>query len=232
DHHMPEGAGTRENGIPYASFGLVWKEFGEKLAGGKREAEIIDKHLIQTIDAYDNGVAVSEYIFKGVKEYTIGDFFNSYMTSIGTNSDVLYKIFMENVEIAKGLLSREILRAKERAIGEDIVIKHYENSSDKRLVELPREGLPWESLANFPEPLYVLYPRRDGHWGIRAISDITKPFGYCRKPLPAQWAGKAGGELQKATGVPDAIFVHSKRFMAAAMNKEAALKLAEMALNA
>ena len=25
DHHQKGGAGTRENGIPYASFGLVWR---------------------------------------------------------------------------------------------------------------------------------------------------------------------------------------------------------------
>src|SRR5437764_1161911 len=27
DHHQAGGAGTRANGIPYASFGLVWKKF-------------------------------------------------------------------------------------------------------------------------------------------------------------------------------------------------------------
>ncbi len=28
DHHQYGGAGKRENNIPYASFGLVWKKFG------------------------------------------------------------------------------------------------------------------------------------------------------------------------------------------------------------
>ena len=31
DHHQPGGARKRENGIPYASFGLVWKEYGVEL---------------------------------------------------------------------------------------------------------------------------------------------------------------------------------------------------------
>src|SRR5690348_4673081 len=28
DHHQINGGGQRDNGIPYASFGLVWKHFG------------------------------------------------------------------------------------------------------------------------------------------------------------------------------------------------------------
>jgi len=31
DHHQKGGAGERENGIRYASFGLVWREYGERL---------------------------------------------------------------------------------------------------------------------------------------------------------------------------------------------------------
>src|SRR3989344_3542872 len=42
DHHQMEGAGERPSTIPYASFGLVWKEYGEKLAGSKACAEYID----------------------------------------------------------------------------------------------------------------------------------------------------------------------------------------------
>jgi uncharacterized UPF0160 family protein len=29
DHHQKGGAGKRENGIPYAAFGLLWKTYGE-----------------------------------------------------------------------------------------------------------------------------------------------------------------------------------------------------------
>src|SRR4051812_13143050 len=36
DHHQPEGAGFRENGIPYASCGLVWNHFGMELTGDIR----------------------------------------------------------------------------------------------------------------------------------------------------------------------------------------------------
>ena len=40
-----------------------------------------------------------------------------------------------------------------------------------------------------------------------------------------------GWITDEITGVPDAVFVHSKRFMASAKSKEGALKLAKMALD-
>ena len=46
DHHQKGGAGERENGIRYASFGLVWREHGEALAGGAEAAAAIDERLV------------------------------------------------------------------------------------------------------------------------------------------------------------------------------------------
>ena len=37
DHHQVGGAGKHENGVPYASFGLVWKHFGLSLCEGDNE---------------------------------------------------------------------------------------------------------------------------------------------------------------------------------------------------
>ena len=31
DHHQKGGNGTRENGVPYAACGLIWKEFGPRV---------------------------------------------------------------------------------------------------------------------------------------------------------------------------------------------------------
>ena len=31
DHHQRGGNGARENGVPYASCGLIWREFGKEL---------------------------------------------------------------------------------------------------------------------------------------------------------------------------------------------------------
>jgi len=54
DHHQVGGAGERANGVPYASFGLVWKKFCRKLSNDDEVADIFDKRIVQFIDATDN----------------------------------------------------------------------------------------------------------------------------------------------------------------------------------
>ena len=51
DHHQ-SGAPVRENGVPYAAFGLLWKEYGSQLVG--EEAQRFDEHFIQPLDLEDN----------------------------------------------------------------------------------------------------------------------------------------------------------------------------------
>ena len=158
---------------------------------------LIDKYLIQPIDANDNGVPIADYRYEDIREYTIGDFLSSYIVDHSLDQNEIYKVFMSNVKTAKDLLKREILRAKEFIKAEDVALECYQNSKDKRLIEVLNEGMPWEIiLAKFPEPLYVIYPRRDNHWGIRAIRDTNKAYGDSRKPLPLVWAGKRDEEFR------------------------------------
>jgi len=229
DHHQPGGAGERLNGIPYASCGLVWKEYGEKLAGGKEEADLIDNSLMVPLDAHDNGMAIADYRFENVRTYSVVDFLYSYKPTLSANEEELYRIFMQLVGIAKELLVREIVRAKNVIAGEVKVKEIYEASKDKRIIILPAE-LPWGRVfRQKPEVMFIVYPRNDGRWGVEAVQDA----GFIsRKPLPFAWGGKRDGELQKITGVSDAIFCHRGLFMAVAKTRESAIALAEIALNA
>ncbi|MEX2013865.1 MAG: MYG1 family protein, partial [Parcubacteria group bacterium] len=98
DHHQPGGAGERSNGIPYASCGLVWKHFGEQLAGGKEEADLLDNMLMAPLDAHDNGVDIADYKFEGVRTYSVVDFLYSFIPSFHESEESLYKIFMQLVD--------------------------------------------------------------------------------------------------------------------------------------
>ncbi|MDO8728338.1 MAG: MYG1 family protein [bacterium] len=229
DHHQLGGAGERPNGIPYASCGLVWKEYGERLAGGREEADLIDTSLMQPLDAHDNGVAIADYRFKGIRTYSIVDFFYSYLPSLHQNEEELYRIFMDLVVVAKDLLLREISKAKVVIASEAKVRTVYEMSADKRILILS-EDLPWRRvLSEKLEVMFVVYPRNDGQWGIRAVSDV----GYTsRRSFPATWAGKTDKDLQEITGVTDAVFCHRGLFMAVAESRGGAIKLAKLALDA
>ena len=217
DHHQLGGAGVRENGIPYASFGLVWKEYGEKLTGGKEESRVIEQKLVMPIDAYDNGVAIAKYRFERVREYAIGNF-------LATFGD-----FMEAVKVAKEVLMKEISLAKKLISDKEKILRAYEESPDKRLIILDEDLEGWNDvLRSKSEPLYVIHPRPDKGFSLKAVQEE----GFkSRKSLPAGWRGHEKAELEKITGVPDAVFCHREGFMAACKTKEATLKLAEIALN-
>src|SRR4051812_14095548 len=60
DHHQSEGAGVRENGIPYASFGLVWKEYGKDICGSEEASQVVEEKLVLGIDSIDNGITLSK----------------------------------------------------------------------------------------------------------------------------------------------------------------------------
>jgi len=70
DHHQKGGAGERENGIPYASFGLVWKKYGVSVCGSDEIAKIVEKKIVESTDASDNGVGIIKPIFDGVYPYS------------------------------------------------------------------------------------------------------------------------------------------------------------------
>ena len=230
DHHQPGGAGERENGIPYASFGLVWKSYGEKLSGGHKEAQIIDRKLVEPIDAHDNGIAVSEPKFVGVREYTIGDYLVSFLES--REPEHLYKVFLNAVDIAKDLLQREIYLAKKYVASEEKILKIYDASEDKRLVVLTEELTNVRDvLSRTSDALYAIHPRPDGDWTLTTVPDREKSYGHVRQVLPLAWAGKEKEELQSITGVKDALFAHRGRFMASARTKEGAIALAKIALD-
>ena len=230
DHHQTGGAGKRENGLEYASFGLVWMKYGEELCGSKKVADYIDKKMIASIDAQDNGVDVFATTYPNILPYAIWDAFGSYLPTWREDESAMDSIFLEVVALAKKILQREITRAQAKVEAEALVEKVYAESPDKRLIVLD-VYYPWRDvLMKYPEPLFVVTPRVGGKWDLQTVQVSNNSF-KSRKDLPASWGGLSNEDLQKITGVPDAIFCHRSLFLAGASSKEGILKLAELALN-
>ncbi len=232
DHHQEGGAGRRENAVPYASFGLVWKKYGEVLSGNTSVLEKIDKMIVQPIDANDNGVSFLETKISDLHPFDIGLMTFLFYPTWKEDIEKIDDIFLDLVSYAKFLLNRIIASEKDRVEAESFVLNAYNSSSDKRLIVLDNSRFPWgEVLAKFPEPLYVIYKSiTDDTWAIKCVrSDLHSYVN--RKKLPESWAGKKNQELEKITGIEGSVFCHNNRFMAVAKTKEAILQLAEIALN-
>ena len=234
DHHQIGGAGQRQNGVPYAAFGLVWKQYGEKIAKSKEVAEIVDRDLVQYIDAIDNGVGELKPITGSVLPFTIGTAIMN-MNPVGNPMKIkIDLIFKRATLVALEILRSEIEVAREELSTRGTVEEIYRKSSDKRLIifDIP---YPWSDvLKKYPEPFFVVEPRdvdENGrqNWEVTCVRDNPNNFKN-RKDLPIEWAGKRDGELARATGVSDAVFCHNKRFMAVSKSKTGALALAKLAL--
>lgn len=235
DHHQEGGAGERKNGIPYSSFGLVWKEYGEELCGSSEVANIIEKRFCYPVDSADNAVETFKQVSPDIFPYIIHNVTLVFRPtwkeeeSGKMNND---EAFTEYFKVSNKILSREIVNATDEIEGRVLVMDAYGASEDKRIIVI--EGhYPWEvALAELPEPLYVVKPGRQNHdrWRVKAVRNDANSFEN-RKSLPEAWAGKRDKELADITGVPDALFCHNKRFIAGAGSKEGALALARLAVD-
>lgn len=228
DHHQKGGAGKRDNGIEYASIGLVWKKFGIELCGNQKAVDIIDQKLIAPIDAGDNGMDLVINKFN-VTPYLIQHAFGAMRPTWREENITNDEMFLKCFKIAKEILLREIIIAKDIVLAEEQVLLNYKNTKDKRIIVLD-QNYPFEYiLHNFPEPLYVIYPRKtDNTWGVKAVVKELKTF-INRKDFPKEWAGLRDKDLQNATGVDDAVFCHLSLYFAVAKSKEGAIKLAQIA---
>ncbi len=230
DHHQPGGAGERLNGIEYAAFGLVWKKFGVELCGSEKVAGIVEKKLVAPIDAHDNGINLVLNQHE-VTPYSIQNFFYSKRATWREDDRTDDEAFFECLPVAKEILSREIIQAKDSVIAEEEVIKTYKNTEDKRIIILDKNYLFQYDVENFPEPLFVITPSRsiNDKWTVKAVRKDPKTFNN-RKDFPKAWAGLKDQELEAVSGVPGAVFCHRNLFLAVAKTREGAIKLAQIAI--
>lgn len=232
DHHQEGGAGKRENGIPYASFGLVWKTYGERIAGSKRSADSIEEKLVLPIDAGDNGIDTFQKANKHFKPYLLDGVLISLMPTWEEKDGNIDDVFLQAVGIAQMVLEREVAKSNAFINGEAEVEKAYQEAADKRIIFLDN-NYSWKNvIAKHDEVLFVIM--NDGKqttWAINTVPTDGVSFQR-RKLFPQAWAGKKGKELATITGVPDAHFCHNHKFFAVANSREGAFKMAQLAVEA
>jgi uncharacterized UPF0160 family protein len=228
DHHQKGGAGKRENGREYSSFGLIWKHYGSEICGSDEIAEEIDKGLVQKIDGVDTGVIGLETdentpAYLGPAIFSL----NPSWQEENPNPD---QAFDKAVNFAYDVLQGMIKRGKGKKLAEKISREAIERSKNRGQITLDRY-VPWhETIINESSEIkYVVHPSQDGSWMVAAVPNKFGARNY-RKPFPKDWAGLNDFEFQKLTGVEDATFCHNDRFIAGAKSLEGAENLAKLAL--
>jgi len=235
DHHQKGGAGVRENGIPYSSFGLVWKKFGEQICGSKEVAGKVERKVVEPIDAIDNGVDIIKPVFENIFPYSVEEIFLSEFPTWKEDNSNIDIAFNKQVKKIIPLIKREIKIAKDDLDGINKLIEFYDRSEDKRIIvsdfDFPRYLLQ-DTLSRFTEPMYFIYPSsKSNTWKVEAIKKNPNTL-ESRKLFPQDWRGimESSGKLKEITGVSDAQFCHTSGFFLTVGSKEGAITLAEKAL--
>jgi uncharacterized UPF0160 family protein len=237
DHHQLNKE-IRENDVPYAASGLVWREFGprviQKFNTEFEEDDIltifdhVDKNILQGIDATDNGIDIKSEI----RVTSISDIiqsFNPAWDSSSSKDDAFEEAVIYAIELLKRIIGRQVSVIKARGI----VNEAFQNRDIKEIMVL-KNGCPWlQQLLKIDintEVLFVISPDDNNvEYKIQTVKKTPDTF-EARKDILESIRGKSSEEINSIIKIDDAIFCHKAGFIASAKSMESALKIAKLSL--
>lgn len=214
DHHQTDRL-FRQNGIPYAAFGLLWKEFGCLLLT-EEDARSFDKEFVQQIDLSDN---TGEYCEVSQIIYDFNPLWDEEIT--------LKERFWDAVDFAQTILNNRIRQIQARRKAKSMVMKFMEEQEGPILIM--DQFYPWKDVVCASNKLYVIYPSARSGYMIQAVPQSPEVITL-KKAFPVEWRGKTPKELQEATGISTFSFCHLSGFICAADTIEDAIRVAKLAV--
>lgn len=225
DHHQKDSR-IRENGIPYAAFGLLWEELGAEILG-EELAQKFDESFVQPLDNNDNTGEKNELA-------TLIGNFNPTWDAQGGNDEA----FFQAVSVAGMILENKFERylGNERADKrvEEILEEHQKailsgekSKEEARILILP-EFVPCQKRLSETDIAFVIFPSNRGGY---CIQPQKKEYSLNYKcSFPVEWLGLENEELVAATGLSSAGFCHKGGFLMTTGTLEDAVKACEISL--
>ena len=198
DHHQKDSR-VRENGVPYAAFGLLWEALGKEILG-EELAEHLDESFIQPLDINDNTGEKNELAT------LIGNFNPPWDAKGGSD-----EAFFQAVSVAGMILENKFERYRGNARADQRVEQVLEEHNPKdRILVLP-EFIPCQKALAETEIAFVIFPSNRGGYCIQPQKREYSMNYKCS--FPSQWLGLEGEELVKETGLSSAVFCHKGGFL-------------------
>ena len=225
DHHQKDSR-IRENGIPYAAFGLLWEKLGPEILG-EELAQKFDESFVQPLDNNDNTGEKNELA-------TLIGNFNPTWDAQGGNDEA----FFQAVSVAGMILENKFERylGNERADKrvEEILEEHQKailsgekSKEEARILILP-EFVPCQKRLSETDIAFVIFPSNRGGY---CIQPQKKEYSLNYKcSFPVEWLGLENEELAAATCLPSAGFCHKGGFLMTTGTLEDAVKACEISL--
>ena len=252
DHHQKGFDGARQTDVPYASAGLVWREYGARcVAALAREhtghelneetaqqlAYAIDADIVQYLDLSDVGAAKNAPGGYGLSAVVSGfnpNWLDEERMGYGEPTEAYRLLQFRN---AMALLTDIMINSVKYRVGAMLALEQVRGAEvleDGRVLFLKNAALPWSAVVRkeMPKILFVIsHSLGEQRYLIHTVPVSTETF-EARADLPAPWAGLRDADLAAVTGVPDATFCHNGRFIAAARSYEGIREMARQALQA
>lgn len=208
DHHGNDEK-KRENGVPYAAFGLLWQQLGTAVLGDEKQAEKFDFRFVQPLDQNDNTGEPDEIAS------LIADFNPVWDADEDTDA-----AFLRAADFAEQILERKFSCIKSNIRADEAVKPYLAQASDGILVM--DQYLPWKKAVEKEEGIaFVVFPSNRGGYCAMSVKDPVLKETKC--PFPAEWYGKRDKELAEISGIASLRFCHKTGFMLTADEKEDAI---------
>lgn len=252
DHHQKGFSGARLSGVPYASAGLVWKEYGARCVSALAAAHLghrlsddgaldiaygIDSDIVQYLDLSDVGAAKSAPGSYGLSAVVSGfnpNWLDEQRLGYGGAADE-YRLgqFHRAMEVLTDIL----INGVKYRVGARMAVEQVRQSEvleGGKVLFLQNSALPWTQVVRkeMPNVLFVVsHSQAEKRYMLHTVPVSSENF-TARADLPEAWSGLRDAELAAVTGVQDAVFCHTGRFIAAARSYEGIRVMAAQALQA
>jgi uncharacterized UPF0160 family protein len=252
DHHQKGFSGARSSGVPYASAGLVWRDYGARCVAALAAAHTghalsedsaqnfayaIDADIVQYLDLSDVGAAKNAPGGYGLSAVVSGfnpNWLDEQRMGYGPEAEAYRLAQFRN---AMALLTDVMINAVKYRVGAMLALEQVRQSEqleEGKLLMLENSALPWSAVVRkeMPKVLFVIsHNLAEQRYMIHTVPVSADSF-KARADLPLAWAGLRDAGLAAVTGVADAGFCHNGRFIAAAKSFEGIRAMASQALAA
>ena len=226
DHHQKDSR-IRDNGVPYAAFGLLWEKLGPEILG-EELAQKFDESFVQPLDINDNTGEKNELA-------TLIGNFNPGWDSKSSNDEA----FFQAVNVAGMILENKF----ERYLGNERADRRVEEVLAKHNAALASGDTPAENTNILVLPEFIPCQKRLSETNIAFVIFPSNRGGYCIQPqkreysmnykcsFPGKWLGLENEELVQATGLFSAGFCHKGGFLMTAGTLEDAVAACKISLS-
>lgn len=225
DHHQ-KNSRIRDNGVPYAAFGLLWEKLGPEILGEELALKF-DESFVQPLDINDNTGEKNELA-------TLIGNFNPGWDSKSSNDEA----FFQAVSVAGMILENKF----DRYLGNERADRRVEEVLTEHAASLASGDTPAENTNILILPEFIPCQKRLSETNIAFVIFPSNRGGYCIQPqkkeysmnykcsFPAEWLGLENEELEQVTGLQSAGFCHKGGFLMTVGMLEDAVKACRISM--